>query len=56
MRARYVAGESGIANFALVAEESWARNSLAPTHWAGRGALLWVAPDKLAREYIGKML
>ena len=36
MRARYVAGESGVANFALVAEKSRARNSLVQ-QWAARG-------------------
>jgi hypothetical protein len=36
MRARYVAGESGIAIFALVAEKSWAHNSLVQ-QWAPRG-------------------
>jgi len=36
MRALYVAGESGIANLALVAEESRTRNSLVQ-QWAPRG-------------------
>ena len=36
VRARYVAGESGTAIFALVAEKSRARNSLVQ-QWASRG-------------------
>ena len=36
MRVRYVAGESGVAIFALVAEKSRARNSLVQ-QWAPRG-------------------